>query len=180
MIKGYVTNNTGKSKHAFKRTVYPGQKVSFELVYQVFGHKAPEDKDFVPWLEDILPEGWNIVIEGVTEQFVFTPPVPVVVEEATTQEVVTTHPLKETNNGMESSRSEEAPSLEFAPQREIDKLTARDIYNLRLQDNPKRVIKSITSVHKLRRALTMCKNDSRKQMLARVIQRRIRDLNHTA
>jgi len=174
MVDGYVTNNTGKSLHIFKRTVYPGQRIPLDYVHQVVGSKVPTGESFVEWLEGYVPDGWEVVVSNTKGSREFIDPVlPKVVESENEQTAL----FWEDNNGLTLKEEEEKTSLAYAPIKEIDKLTARDIYNLKTKDNPKRVIKQITSVHKLRRALTLCKNDSRKAMLTRIIQHRIRELN---
>jgi hypothetical protein len=160
MIKGHVVNNSGKSKHIFKKTVYPGQSVPLSHVYEVLSKKIDDDVSFIEWVRGKLPPGWELSVE---EDF----------ELPFDASAVTAEDLQPVEGDGDDGRE----SLEYAPMRVIDKLTARDIYNLRMKDNPKRVIKQITSVHKLRRALTMCLNDSRKSMLATILRHRIRDLN---
>lgn len=156
MIKGHVINNSGKSKHIFKRTVYPGQKVPLSHVYEVLSNKIEDDSVFVDWLKQRLPLGWELSVE---EEF----------EEPLDPSTVTSEDLM-------SPQEDDKESLEYAPVQVIENLTARDIYNLRIKDNPKRVIKQVYSVHKLRRALTLCLDDSRKSMLATIIRHRIKEL----
>lgn len=179
LVKGYVTNNTGRSRHIFKRTIYPGQKIPLDLVYSLVGSKVPEDTEFVDWLEHYLPKGWEVNVTSQPER------------DATDgrpyKEVLTAIPVVVGGSGdivpervtTKDAEGDDAPSMEYSTPRVIDKMTARDIYNLRLKDNPKRIIKQITSIHKLRRALTLCKNDSRKATIIRLIQGRIRELNVT-
>ena len=175
MAEGYVRNNTGRSRHIFKKTVYPGQIVSLGHIRELLGNKVPEGASFITWLEQYLPEGWEIKVPQRTKdvggrEFKETlTAVPVVVDGAETAEEE--EELDEDDDG--------SPSKQYATPRAIDKMTSRDIYNLRLKDNPKRVLKHVTSIHKLRRALTMCKNDSRKSVLQRLLQQRIRELNVT-
>lgn len=181
MVKGSVTNNTGRSRHIFKRTIYPGQSVSLDDVYLVLGGKIPKGTSFVEWLTQYLPNGWEITVtqpekietaggRGYVETLTAVPEV---------EQVVTsdTRAYQENNEGNEDTIDHR--SLEYATPRSIGKLNARDISNLRIKDNPKRILKNINSVHKLRRALTFCKNNSRKTGLARLIQRRIRELSIT-
>lgn len=162
MINGFVVNNTGRSRHIFKKTVYPGQKVPLSYVYQVVSSKVDGEDSFVDWLKSRLPPGWEL---DVNEEFEL--PIDATAVSADEVKVVEKEP---------AAPDEDRESLEYAPLKIIDKLTARDVYNLRIKDNPKRVIKQITSVHKLRRALTLCKNDSRKSMLATIIRHRIKEL----
>lgn len=163
MVKGYVTNNTGRSRHIFKRTVYPGQKVPLDVVYSALKKKVPDGASFVDWLEHYLPSGWELQVTQAKEKT------------STEQEEVEDAVQKDTDGSEDDGR----PSMEYATPRVIDKMTARDIYNLRIKDNPRRILKNVTSIHKLRRALTLCKNDSRKATLIRLIQGRIRELNVT-
>lgn len=178
MVKGYVTNNTGRSRHIFKRTVYPGQRVALDTVYNLVGKQVPEDQLFVDWLDGYLPSGWEIEIVPAKKEVAVESPhketllaTPVVepsptfpaVEEALVKEVAVV----------------KSPSMEYATPRAISKMTARDIFNLKVKENPKRILKNVNSIYKLRRALTLCKNDSRKATLSRLIQGRIRELNVT-
>ncbi len=186
MEKGYVVNNTGRSKHIFKRTVYPGQKVDLQQVYDVLKKKVPSESSFLDWLEDYLPSGWELSIPEKAEVsggrlFKETLVAVPVVSDSTPPEVEKElGGLKETNDGQSSTEPEpEQVNWQYARPQDIAKMTAKDIYNLRLKDNPKRVFKNIDSIHKLRRALTMCRNDSRKAVLTRLIQGRIRELNVT-
>lgn len=179
MIKGYVVNNTGRSKHIFKKTVYPGQQVDLEQVYLLLGAKVPEGSTFVEWLEGYLPPGWEVnVVSQEKADFVggrmfkeTLTAIPEVVESAS----VVGKTFKENNEGEDVDK----PSLEYSTPRVIKKMTARDIFNLRVNDNPRRILKNINSIHKLRRALSLCKNDSRKATISRLIQGRIRELNIT-
>ena len=173
MVEGYVKNNTGRSRHIFKKTVYPGQIVSLGHIKELLGSKVPEGASFIAWLEQYLPEGWEISVPKRTRD----------TGGRQYKEVLTAVPTVVENSEEASEHIDEeeddSPSKEYATPRAIDKMTSRDIYNLRLKDNPKRVLKHVNSIHKLRRALTMCKNDSRKSVLQRLIQQRIRELNLT-
>lgn len=179
MVKGFVVNNTGRSRHIFKRTVFPGQKVDLEYVYKLVGSKVPEGAQFTDWLtQEYLPKGWELdVVSAETASTVggrmykeTLVAEPVAVSSGKTDESTAT--AFETN-------AEDAPSREFSTPKAISNMTAKDIYELRIKDNPKRILSNINSIHKLRRALTMCKNDNRKAVLLRLIQGRIRQLNVT-
>lgn len=184
VAQGYVVNNTGRSRHIFKRTVYPGQKVSLEHVHKVLGTKVPTGELFVDWLEQYLPTGWELDVSVETSDVsggrmykeVLTA-VPVVADsvspESSEKDLGS---FRETNDGQ---REVEPPSMQYATPKAIDKMSARDLYSLRLRDNPKRILKHVTSIHKLRRTLALCKNDSRKEVLTRLVQGRIRELNVT-
>lgn len=178
MVKGFVVNNTGRSKHIFKRTVYPGQKVELEHIYKLVGKKVPDGAKFVDWLEDTyLPKGWDL-----------DAPEPEVAAEENNihfKETITAVPVvaPATQNTESAMLREEAvvtsPSKEYMTPKAIGNMKAKDIYDLQLKDNPKRILKNVNSIHKLRRALTLCKRDGRKETLQRLIQGRIRELNIT-
>jgi len=176
MVKGYVINNTGRSKYICKRTVYPGQQLDLEYVYKVIGGKVPEGETFVSWLEGTLPEGWevNVVSTEAAEAHDATGGRPY-------REVLTAIPEVSTaaSTAVNEEVEDNGPSLQYSTPRTIDKMTSRELFQLRLRDNPKRLLKHVTSIHKLRRALSMCQRDSRKAVLTRLIQQRIRELNHT-
>lgn len=186
MVKGYVVNNTGRSKYICKRTVYPGQRLDLEYMYKVIGNKVPEGESFVAWLEDTLPDGWevNVVrVEASDKAHAATGGRPYKEVLTATPEVVSSpsapSEAAKVNNELDPEQDDKRPSLQYSTPRAIDKMTARDIYQLRLKDNPKRLLKHVTSIHKLRRALSLCKEDSRKSVLTRLIQQRIRELNLT-
>lgn len=192
MFKGFIINNTGRSRHIFQRTVYPGGKVDVADVYKLLAPKVPEGFKFEDWIKTLLPKGWEVDIERDT--------LPNVVEVSNTdvtggrayKEVLTALPVvsptvvpieeQATKNdvvAMTETEVDDSPSKEFLTPRHINRMSAKDIYNLRIKDNPKRILKNVTSIHKLRRALTLCKNDSRKEVLRRLVQGRIRELNVT-
>lgn len=170
MVKGHIVNNTAKSRHMFKRTIYPGQSISLADVYSIFSTKQVEDVEFLEWVRDKLPIGWELKVE---EDYVE----PYEPSRVSSEEVLASVQGPPQEVHVLSGPDDDSPSLEYAPAKTLDKLTARDIYNLRIKDNPKRVIKQIDSVHKLRRALSMCKNDSRKSMLATIIRHRIKEIS---
>lgn len=174
MVNGVVINNTGRSRHIFKQTIFPGQEVPLQQVYDVLGNKTPEGLSFVDWLRSYLPDGWEVHVEEKAEASV--------TGGRLFKEVLTAVPVVE--NAVEAQvdvvvapEEDELPSWQYATPRAIEQMTAKDIYNLRMKDNPQRVLKQINSIYKLRRALTMCKRDSRKAILTRLLQGRIKSLN---
>lgn len=170
MFKGYVINNTGRSRHIFKRTVYPGQKVPLDYVYNLFSSKVPEMDSFLEWLDNYIPEGWEIAVEKIK---IIGEPQEMAQVSASTDEM-SNHTYREDNEGLRSSREEEE---ELYLSKKVDKLTASEISNLKIKDNPRKVVKQIDSVHKLRRALTKCRNAPGKATLVKIIKQRINELN---
>lgn len=166
MFKGKVVNNTGQSRHIFKRTVFPGQEVDVEDIYLLVKNRVSEE-DFLEWLEKSVPNGWEVMAS----------------KELTSETLGETDLSEDQKEKIKEELKKEIedslPSKEYLPLKEIDKLTARDIFNLRIKDNPQRIINQIDSVHKLRRVLTMCRNAQGKATLERSIRRRIHQLNET-
>lgn len=179
MVKGYITNNTGRSRHIFKKTVYPGQKITLERAYKLVGSKIPKGSSFVDWLKDYLPEGWEVnVLPQETSDYVggrqYKEVLTALPLTASDVVEVAEDPLQKIDGEVK-----DPPSLEFSTPRAVAKMTARDIFNLRIKDNPRRILKNIDSIHKLRRALSLCKTDSRKATISRLIRGRIKELNVT-
>lgn len=185
-VKGYVINNTGKPRHIFQRRVSPGDQIDLEYVYTILGSKAPNDLEFIPWLKTTyLPEGWDIVVENVLENP--SGPNKVVVNGREMFKEIITAKLHIAKEGDEERGSteygdeEEADisaldNLSNAPATLIKKLTARQISNLKVKDNPRRALKEVDSFHKLKRALHYCRQDNRKEFLAKLIQARMKQL----
>jgi hypothetical protein len=184
MVTGYVVNNTGRSKHIFKRTVYPGQRVELDYIYKLVGAKVPDGAKFVDWLRDTyLPKDWEVDAEVEPEMAAIDVDGRQFKETLTAVPVVATA-TENTENGMlrevnAVSTPPQTASKEYMTPKAIGDMKAKDIYDLQLKDNPKRILKNVNSIHKLRRALTLCKRDSRKETLQRLIQGRIRQLNIT-
>lgn len=155
MIKGYIENNTGRYKHIFKRGLFPGMTVSLEDLYVMYGYcyKGEFDLDFVKWLdENKAPKGFDIVIEKYDE-------------------------LKYSDEGTERKISDTADTEVADSYIPPEKMTSKQLADLKIKDNPKQVIEEVSSVHKLRRALSMCKDRKGKATLIKLIKERIAELS---
>jgi hypothetical protein len=180
-MEGYIINNSQRSKHIFQRRISPGNRISLSEVEKVIKNLIPEDGSLVQLIrERFLPEGWELVVQeepptpargpnGMFVERLIAKPQVVSAEEVM---VFTDHPTP----GDQNTLNDSSPSLEYANQTRVDKLTARDIYNLRVKDNPRRIIKMISSSTKLRRTLTLCNSDGRKDFLSKLIKRRLKEL----
>lgn len=160
MITGKVVNNTGKSKHIFKRTVYPGHSVDLVEVHRLLSSKVPEGTSFISWLQDYVPPGWEVHGEEAQEE---------------TGEISETAG-QGTEYTPEVLPEDTSPSLQYISTKKISELSAKDIHDLRVKDNPRRIINEIDSVTKLRRALTLCNKSKRKEVLSKIIKARINKL----
>jgi len=152
MIKGYVVNNLGRGKHIFKQSVSPGMKVPLDKLYDQYSvsYGGDFDLDFLEWLEKTkIPKGsgFDIVVEDVKQD-------------------------------VDTSVVEEEKPVAVKPQRiHPTNLTARQIADLKIKDKPKLVLQEVMSIHKLRRAHTLCKNRPGKETLVRLIRERMTELS---
>lgn len=166
MIIGYVVNNSGRSSHIFKRNMPPGGKVSIEDLYNTYRlmYKYKFDINFVEWLqENKLKEGYDIIVEDVIED---------TVEEVFSLAGEEILERKEE----EDVELDEAAGVLAEAERQEEKWTSVQIAQLKMKDKPRRVIRSIDSIVKLRRAITLCKKEKGKKILIDMIRDRIAEL----
>lgn len=157
-LKGYVVNNSGRGKHRFKQNVAPGARIPLETLYEIYKsqYSGSFSLAFIRWLESekfVEGDGFSLVLTEVNEEI---------------QEPVTT--VSDVEDPGQLSVSEDLSKI--LP----NNLTAKQLSELKIKDNPRKVIKSIMSVHKLRRALTLCKGRAGKETLLRLIRDRIAEL----
>ena len=150
MINGYVINNLGRGKHIFKQSVSPGAKVSLENLYVMYkkSYGGRFDLDFLEWLENKkIPKGcgFDIIVKEINKT-----------EEEVVEDNVDNEDTVKVGNNI-------VPS----------KLSAKQISELKIKDGPKKIISEVTSKHKLRRALTLCKKMAGKETLVKYIYDRI-------
>jgi hypothetical protein len=160
MITGVIVNNTGKSKHIFKRTVYPGQQVDLSEVHKLLSAKVPEGENFISWLQGYIPQGWEVHGE-------------IVEQEQGKLEVGQGAGYEAPLPSVEETAENMAPSLQYLTPKKIHNMSAKDIFNLRVKDDPRKIVNQIDSIHKLRRALTLCNKSGRKEVLSKIIRARI-------
>lgn len=161
MIEGYVISNAERPRHIFKQGVLPGMKISLGDMYAKYKNKYQGgfDVGFLEWLEkNKLPEDFDIVINSIDSEEVTKPQVENV-EEA----------VVEMTTGLELDA---LPDRQFNP----EKMTPKELSELKIKDNPKNVIGGVMSVHKLRRTLTLCKDRPGKGTLTKLIRTRISEL----
>lgn len=153
-MDGYVVSNAGRSRYIFKQHVGPGSRIPLKLMYKKYKNKYKGDFDegFLVWLqENKIPDDFEIVVN------------------------------KETMDELEEPVKKEEPvrrELDIHPERRFvpNKMTPKEISELKIKDNPKNIISRVMSVHKLRRALTLCKDRPGKGTLTKLIRQRINEL----
>jgi hypothetical protein len=158
MIKGYVVNNLGRGKHIFKRSFYPGMEVPLEEIYNLYSNSYEGDFDtgFLEWLEkNKIPNGcgFDIVVEEIKES---------------DEKVIT-----KVKNALETPAVPTAEVSLPVP----NKMTARQLADLKMKNKPKQIIQQVMSVHKLRRALSLCKGRPGKETLIKYIRERLTELS---
>ncbi len=164
MIEGYVINNGGRSKYIFKQHVQSGAKVSLDVMYEKYKNKYQGEFDvgFLEWLEkNKVPVNFDIVVKSIDE--VETSELSPAVKE---EEVMA---VEEITSELE---------LDIHPDRKFNpsKMTPKEISELKIKDSPKNIISRVMSVHKLRRAYTLCKDRPGKGTLVKIIRQRITEL----
>jgi hypothetical protein len=151
LIKGNLINNTGRYKHIFQRTVYPGEAVDLKVLYALYEEVSGcvFDETFVEWLKtNKIPPAdsdlWEFEYETILD--------------------VENKPMHEIVNINDTF-------IEYKK-----KLSAQDIANLRVRDRPRELLKGVESIPKLRRALTLTYRKKNKQFLCAAIKSRIKYL----
>ncbi len=155
MINGYVINNSPRSRYIFKQHVQSGSKVSLDVMYEKYKNKyrGEFDVEFLEWLEkNKVPVNFDIVVNSIEDA-----EVPETKKELV-EEVVTEFEIPQ--------------GRKYNP----SKITPKEISELKIKDNPKDVIGRVISVHKLRRAFTLCKDRPGKGTLTKLIKMRIAEL----
>lgn len=152
MVIGHVINNTGRAKHAFKRNVQPGMKIPLKSLYKHYKYKYQGEFDaaFLDWLDKnkiSKMDGFEIVVKDIDEP--------------------------------EKDQPVNTPEKSKPKEKKLPipgNLTAREIADLKMKDKPKKILQGVMSIHKLRRALTACKNRPGKETLSKLIKERITEL----
>jgi len=171
-MEGIIKNN-GAPVFIFKRKFSTGHTVTVAELWGMYKKKASAqlggrnvvpEAEFVAWLHDshyMLP------------QFSYVPgeqPSLVVEERAAAAHEELDIP------GECDAVTVDKPSLSHAPYKVIQSLTYKDIAALRLVDDPPRIISSITSISKLRRAYSVVRSLPKKRRLEKILRERIQEL----
>lgn len=161
-----IVNNSSKCKHIFQRTIYPGQKILLKDAYSILKNRVDKKADFVDWLKDYIPDGWYVQLGSDFSEgsplldSLKVPPTP---EQVSIHKEYSEVPAKE-------------PSISRISQLAVNNLSARDLFNLRVKDDPALILSKVNSLTKLRRTLTFCNKNGRKAVLTKIVKRRIKEL----
>jgi hypothetical protein len=171
-MDGYIVNKSGKAMHIFKQRFIVGNKIYMKDIWPLYqvrvadalGKEDVSEVEFVDWLisNSVMREGFEYCsgekekmggeIAGVTNAD--GPP----------------EDLQKADGRLVK------PLLAHVSHAVVDKLTYSDIVELRVQDDPARILSMVTNISKLRRAYTKVRTMPRKRSLERLIRNRIQDL----
>lgn len=161
-MNGSIRNN-GAPVFIFKRRFFTGHSIAISELWDMYEKKSglsrPSEELFVKWLGDnhyMLPQFSYIPGENASQ-------------------VAEVHQDLDIRDESDLDVSEK-PSLANAPYKVIQSMTYKDIAALRLVDDPSRLIASMTSVSKLRRAYSMVRNMPKKRRLEKILRERIQEL----
>ncbi len=171
-MEGYIINNGSKSKHIFKRKFPVGHKIFLKDIWNLYekkvckatGSEAPSAEDFVGWLKQN-----NLIFPGFLIEFPEKATADMQLKEVTSSKVPE-------DKGPEDNGRANKPSLAGIRSGVIDKLTYKDIAELRMTDKPKDIIAHINNISKLRRSYQVVRNTPNKRQLERMIRNRLQEL----
>lgn len=170
-MEGYIVNNCGKPKYIFKRNFPVGHRLYLAELWKMYEVKVKKalEKDEVSEADFLA---WLTANHYMKPGFAYYPG-----EKASLAGDV----VEATGSGVKEEGSAEngrlvKPSLANVPSGVLEKLTYSEIANLRILDNPKKVVEAISNLHKLRRAYTVVRQMPRKGHLQKILRDRIQDL----
>jgi hypothetical protein len=171
-MEGYILNNSNKSRFIFKQSFPVGHKILLKNVWPLFEKKVckelssdnPSAEDFVEWLKV-----HKLIFPGFLVEFPKKATADMEIKEVTPSEVPE-------NKGNPADGRISKPSLAGIRSGVVDKLTYKDIAELRMIDKPKEIIANINNVSKLRRSYQVVRNTPNKRQLERLLRSRIQEL----
>jgi len=160
-MKGYVRNISPVWRHALKRNIGPGEKVSLEELYKQYGekHGIRKGRQFIEWLKTVKLRD-STVFEVVFKE-----------------DPVVEQPITETE-------SEEADSVQDAKDEVKNNYVSplmkaetkiEDIVNLSVREARDR-LKKMTDVKSLKYALNIANQTANKDSLCILLRKRIKEL----
>lgn len=155
-MNGYIKNKSVGWKHAMKRAVGPGGKVSLDTLYEQYGekHDLKEGKEFVNWLKTVKLRNrdlWEVIFneDSIEQQEdIEETPIPVV------------EPIKDV-------MSEDDATIQ-----EIKKMTVKDIVGLSVRKG-REVLPHVVDSNLLKYALQEANQMTGKDSLCRIIRKRL-------
>lgn len=155
-MNGYVMNKTTVWRHAMKRTIGPGQKISLDDLFKQYGekHGLEEGAPFVEWLRNVKLRDtsmWEIIYS----------------DSASAPEATQAPEVKE--SVINADKTELVVPFVKKP------LEPRDIVNMTVRDARDK-LKKITDLDLLKYAYSEVRQLSNKDTLSRMLMTRIKDL----
>jgi len=158
-MNGYVINKTSGWRHALKRNIGPGQKVSLDELFEQYGekHEIQEGTPFVEWLRSIKlsdTEVWGITYEGETS-----------VEDAKPQKSAKIKTTEKKENKPKTETEEAMPIVAKG-------LDVNEIANLSVR-KARETLPKFTDLKMLKYALNHANQLADKDTLCRMLRKRI-------
>ena len=156
-MNGYVKNKTNVWRHAMKRTIGPGHKVSLDELFEQYGkkHDLQEGQPFADWLKNVKlsdTQVWEVVYS----------------DEPKSEEVVVEN----------SAREDETRAAQMVTPFVKSKMQPIDIVNMTVRD-ARSELKKITDIELLKYAYNEVRQLSNKDTLCILLRRRISELEIT-
>lgn len=192
-MKGYVKNKTHLWRHAMKRSVGPGQKISLDELYEQYGKKyeIQSGQPFVVWLRSVKlrdTNNWEVVYEESKDDAPVSKPVNDTdkiieqVEVEAIKEPVKEEEVTEVKKPKRSSRSKElqkemnaSSNVRPFTKKEIN---VKDVIGFSVRE-ARAELKKITDLNLLKHALSEARQLAGKDSLAILLRRRVQELELT-
>jgi hypothetical protein len=158
-MEGYIKNNSPTWRHALKRSVGPGEKISLDDLYEQYGikHDIKEGDQFVNWLRQVKLRNsdiWEIRYKVA--------------------------------GAKDDAKKEDQPELDSKAKKSVMKSTQSTPF-VKVKDNPeelaqlsvrqaREIIPQFTDQKTLRYALNMASQLSNRDTLCRMLRKRIQEL----
>lgn len=169
-MEGYIKNKSSMWRHALKRSIAPGEKITLDDLYEQYGikHDIEQGESFVDWLRQIKlrdSDIWEIKYRGdkSTTAVVKEPPS----EEGMLSKVEP----KPKKSVIEKTKSNQSPFVRTTPQ--VDDLAKMSVRQAR------DMLPKFTDQKTLKYALNIASQLSNKDTLCRMLKKRITQLELT-
>lgn len=166
-MEGYVRNTSNTWRHAFKRSIGPGQKIELDVLYEAYGekHDIEPGQPFAVWLREVK------IKDAGTWEISYTP-------EATTEsapekvaEEVTEEVEKEAEVVVpEQEKVDNVAPFVMNPENEI-----MDIVNLSVR-KAREIVPNLSDSALVKNAHAVCRTQSNKDTLTNMLKKRMDEL----
>jgi len=169
-MEGYIKNKSSMWRHALKRSIAPGEKITLDDLYEQYGikHDITQGKPFVDWLRQIKlrnSEIWEIKYRGDESATA-------VVEEPQSEEVEIKKDKPMPRKAItEDKQSNQSPFVKVTPQ-------VNDIATMSVRQ-ARDMLPKFTDQKTLKYALNVASQLAQRDTLCRMLKKRIVELELT-